>query len=58
VIGASACSVSLKEASVSLPDSASAFSSVLRVRVACRSMASFSDLTPASALKVATASSS
>ena len=50
--GASACSVSFTDASVSLPDSATVFSSVERARLACRSNASFSDFTEDSALNV------
>ena len=57
VIGAIACSVSLNEASVSLPDSASVFSIVARARLACRSNASFNDFTEVSALNVDTVSS-
>src|ERR1700760_863893 len=57
VRGASVCSVSFIEASVSLPDSASVFSRVERARFACRSNASFNDRTEEIALKVDTVSS-
>src|SRR5690242_15818638 len=52
VSGAMTCSVNFSEASVSLPDSAIAFSIVDRARLACRSKASFSDLADDNALNV------
>ena len=49
-IGASACSVSLNDASVSLPDSAIDFSNAERAKFVCRSIASLRDFTPENAL--------
>src|ERR1019366_4879691 len=57
VIGASVCSVSLIDASVSLFDSAIAFSSAALAKLLCRSMASFTDFAVLIALKVETDSS-
>src|ERR1700733_2326216 len=58
VIGASVCSVSLNDASVSLPDSASDFSNAARAKLDCNSNASLSDFTPVSALNADMLSSS
>src|ERR1700722_19049102 len=52
VIGARVCSVSLIEASVSLFDSAIAFSSAALAKLLCRSMASLTDFAVLIALKV------